>query len=147
MFNNNVKKGTQPLVDNIPTPGKADTTIIGTGSKFNGTLITVGIVRVDGYFSGEITVEGSVIVGENGYIKGNIKSSKVTIAGNVEGNIYCSGCLELTASGKLHGDIEVKNVSIEDGAVFTGKCSMIQQTSSPGYGSEANSGDTNTISE
>lgn len=128
MLNN--KKGSQSIIENTPV-NKADTTIIGSSSKFDGTLNTSGVVRVDGYFGGELNVEGSLIVGENGYIKGNINSDKVTIAGKVEGNIHCSGCLELTASGKLHGDIEVKNISIEDGAIFDGKCIMIQQSSSP----------------
>jgi hypothetical protein len=84
MFNN--KKGPQASYDAMP-PGKADTTIIGSGSKFDGTLNTNGIVRVDGIFSGELHVEGNIIIGENGYIKGNIKSDKITIAGKVEGNI------------------------------------------------------------
>lgn len=135
MFNN--KKGPQASYDAMP-PGKADTTIIGSGSKFDGTLNTNGIVRVDGIFSGELHVEGNIIIGENGYIKGNIKSDKVTIAGKVEGNIWCSGCVELTASGRLYGDIEVKNIIIEDGAVFEGKCIMSQQSSYPVFNSKDN---------
>lgn len=126
MFNS--KKGPQSMIENTPI-NKADTTIIGSSSKFDGTLNTSGVVRVDGYFSGELIVEGSLIVGDNGFIKGNIKSDKVTIAGKVEGNIHCSGCLEITSSGKLYGDIEVKNITIEDGAVFEGKCIMVQQHS------------------
>jgi cytoskeletal protein CcmA (bactofilin family) len=126
MFNS--KKGPQSLIDNTPV-NKADTTIIGSSSKFDGTLNTSGVIRVDGYFSGELNVEGNLIVGENGYIKGNIKSDRDTIAGKVEGNIHCGGCIEITASGKLYGDIEEKNISIEDGAVFEGKCIMAQQPS------------------
>jgi cytoskeletal protein CcmA (bactofilin family) len=135
MFNS--KKGPQSIIENTPV-NKSDTTIIGSGSKFDGTLNTSGVVRVDGYFGGELIIAGSLIVGENGYIKGNIKSDKVTIAGKVEGNINCTGCLELTSSGKLYGDIEVKNVSIEDGAVFEGKCIMAQRPLSSSYPSKDN---------
>lgn len=126
MFNS--KKGPQSPIENV-SPTKTETTIIGSGSKFDGTLNTSGIVRVDGYFGGELVIEGNTIVGESGYIKGNIRAEKVTIAGKVEGNIWCSGGLELTASGKLYGDIEVKSISIEDGAIFEGKCIMTQQSS------------------
>lgn len=130
MFNNNNnKKSSQTVVESSPG-NKADTTIIGSSSNFEGTLKSTGIVRVDGIFSGELNVDGNVIIGENGYIKGNINSNKVTIAGEVQGDVYCSGYLELTSSGRLRGDIEVKNVSIEDGAVFEGKCTMIQPSSS-----------------
>lgn len=112
---------------------KADTTIIGASSNFNGTLNSTGVIRIDGVFGGELNIDGNVIVGESGKINGNIKASRVTIAGTVEGNIYCSGTLELTSSGKLYGDIEVRTINIEDGAIFEGKCTMVQssKTTSP----------------
>jgi len=105
--------------------GKTDTTIIGAGSSFDGKLFSSGIVRIDGSFNGELNLEGSLIIGESGSIRGNISAKKVTIAGKVEGNIRCDGSLELTPSGKLYGDIDVRNIIIEDGAVFQGKCKMI----------------------
>lgn len=135
MFNN--KKGSQSIPESIQS-GKADTTIIGSSSLFEGKLKSIGIIRVDGSFSGELSVEGSVIVGDGGLIKGNVKADKITIAGKVEGNIYCSGTLELTPNGKLYGDIEVKSISIEDGAVFQGKCTMIDSSPALEGGTEAN---------
>lgn len=142
MFNN--KKSSQTIIETSSST-KADTTIIGSSSSFDGKLISTGIVRVDGILSGELEVDGNIIVGENGYIKGNIKSDKVVIAGKVEGNVYSSGSLELTSSGKLYGDIEVRNVTIEDGAVFEGKCTMIQSASSKG--SNTPSDDVSPITE
>jgi cytoskeletal protein CcmA (bactofilin family) len=101
--------------------------VIGSCSTFNGTLNSTAIVRVDGVFNGEINAEEGVIIGEGGYVKGNIKSSKVTIAGKIEGNVFCSNFLELTSSGKLLGDVKVKTLNIEEGAIFQGKCTMVQQ--------------------
>lgn len=149
MFNS--KKSSQVVVDVTPS-SKADTTIIGSSSHFDGKLDSIGIIRVDGVFSGELNIEGSVIVGESGNIKGNVKANKVTIAGKIEGNIYCDGNLELTSNGKLYGDIQVKAISIEDGAVFQGKCMMINE-SAPALesGSEADikllGDNTDTLSE
>lgn len=125
MFNS---KKTAPIITDTDTPGKSETTILGSGTSFDGILNSTGIVRVDGAFSGEMNVEGSVIIGESGYVKGNIRSGKVTIAGKIEGNVYCSTMLELTSSGKLFGDVEIKTINIEDGAIFQGKCTMIQET-------------------
>ena len=135
MFNN--KKSSQTIIE-TSSNNKADTTIIGSSSSFDGKLVSTGIVRIDGILSGELDVDGNIIVGENGYIKGNIRSNKVIIAGKVEGNVYSSGSLELTSSGKVYGDIEVRNVTIEDGAVFEGKCTMIQSTSSQGSNKAVN---------
>ncbi|HBM80785.1 MAG TPA: cell shape determination protein CcmA [Clostridiaceae bacterium] len=112
-------------MDNIKN---SETTIIGPCSKFEGKLKAEGIVRIDGTIGGELSVNGNVIVGEEGYIKGSINSEKVVIAGKVEGNIHCSGSLELTSSGKLYGDIEAKNIIIQDGAEFQGKCIMIKDS-------------------
>jgi len=135
MFNG--KKNSQPVVDITPNSSKADTTIIGSSSYFEGKLTSTGIIRIDGSFSGELNAEGSVIVGDSGSIKGNVKASKVTIAGKIEGNIHCNGILELTSNGKLYGDVQVKAISIEDGAVFDGKCMMIDSKPALESGSEA----------
>lgn len=126
----NSKKNVQNIIESGANY-RSDTTIIGSGANFNGTLNSSGIIRIDGNFEGEINIDGNVIVGESGRIKGNIKASKITIAGTVEGNIHCNGTLVLMASGKLYGDTEVKGISIEDGALFDGKCMMIKQSAAP----------------
>lgn len=126
----NSKRNIQTIIEPA-TNSKTDTTIIGSGANFNGTLNSSGIIRIDGTFEGELNIDGSVIVGESGKIKGNIKTSKITIAGTVDGNIHCSGTLELMSSGKLYGDMEVKGVNIEDGAIFDGKCTMIRPSIEP----------------
>lgn len=123
MFGN--KKNSQMDI-NVPTSSRTATTIISSGSDFNGTLNASGIVRIDGVFSGDMNIDGSLIIGESGCIKGNIKAEKVTIAGKVEGNIYLEGTLELASSGRLFGDIEIKGINITDGAIFQGKCIMIK---------------------
>jgi cytoskeletal protein CcmA (bactofilin family) len=138
MFGN--KKGSQTVIESSSS-FKADTTIIGTSSNFNGTLNSAGVIRIDGVFGGELNIDGNVIVGENGKINGNVRASKVTIAGTVEGNVYCSGTLELTSSGKLYGDIEVKTINIEDGAIFEGKCTMVHSSQK----SSADNNESNTL--
>lgn len=102
-------------------------TIIGQNSKLEGTINASGTVRIDGTYIGDIHADGDVIVGETGVINGNIFSNNLAITGKVEGNVSCRGLLEILPHGKLIGDIEVRNISISDGAVFSGKCSMISE--------------------
>jgi Integral membrane protein CcmA involved in cell shape determination len=118
-------KKNQNYVVESGTDSKPDTTIIGSNTSFDGTLKSSGIVRIDGTLTGELHVDGTILVGEGGKVNGNIKTNKITIGGVVEGNVHCSDTLNLMPSGKLHGDIEVKNINIENGAVFDGKCVMI----------------------
>jgi cytoskeletal protein CcmA (bactofilin family) len=99
-------------------------TIVGSGSEFQGTLLAQGTLRVDGRMSGEIQVQGDLIVGEKGQVKANVKARHVTVAGELRGDLELEGTLELTPTGQLHGDITVANLIIGEGANFQGSCKM-----------------------
>lgn len=99
-------------------------TIIGPSSNIEGKINASGTVRIDGKYTGDIFTDEDVLIGENGFINGNINARNVSISGKVDGNIFCKGLLEILPTGHLDGDIEVKKISISDGAVFKGKCSM-----------------------
>ncbi|MDH5657589.1 MAG: polymer-forming cytoskeletal protein, partial [Spirochaetia bacterium] len=43
--------------------------LIGEGSEFRGEFKVKDLVRVDGYFKGNIITEGKVLVGQNGLIE------------------------------------------------------------------------------
>jgi len=106
-------------------------TIIGSGSEFQGTLVVQGTLRIDGRVSGEIHVQGDLIVGEKGQVNANVKARHVTIAGELRGDLELEGTLELTSTGQLYGDISVANLIIAEGASFQGNCKM-QATGSKG---------------
>jgi cytoskeletal protein CcmA (bactofilin family) len=46
------------------------------------------------------------------------------VAGQVFGNIVCTGHLEILASGAIEGDIEAGSVHIETGGAFHGTSRM-----------------------
>jgi len=48
----------------------------------------------------------------------------VIISGEVEGNVFAQERLEITANGKLMGDITAPRVSIAEGVLFEGQCTM-----------------------
>jgi cytoskeletal protein CcmA (bactofilin family) len=99
-------------------------TLIGTSAMIKGDIISEGNVRIDGSFEGTIISKKQVIIGEPASVKGNIAANTIIIYGNVKGNIKSEGLLEIMPTGKLYGDIEVKSVSIKEGAVFQGKSIM-----------------------
>lgn len=116
MFNN--KKGA-----NSPNYDRVDT-LLGKTASINGTLQCSGTIRIDGTFEGELKVDGDVVVGETGRLNGNIYATNAYIAGKVEGNLKIAGQVHLTSSCSVHGDIDVSNLIVDEGAVFTGKCIM-----------------------
>ncbi|MBL8022852.1 MAG: polymer-forming cytoskeletal protein [Elusimicrobia bacterium] len=98
-------------------------TIIGPGSRFQGTIRSKGFVRIDGIVEGGISAEG-VIVGEKAHITGDILAKMVFVAGKVTGNVTAAQALELQPKGQIRGDVRAVQLSIADGALFEGNCLM-----------------------
>ena len=99
-------------------------TIIGKGSKINGTLTIQGGIRVDGEVEGSIESDGFVTIGPSGAAKADIKAEECLISGKVVGNVTCMDAVELDSSGRMNGDIVAKILKIHTGAVFNGNSSM-----------------------
>ena len=101
-------------------------TLVGINTIFTGNVESDGTVRVDGKIKGDIKVGGDVYVGESAVITGSINAANVHLAGMVEGNIICRGILKILTTAKLYGDIKVNSFVADEGALFQGKCSMME---------------------
>jgi cytoskeletal protein CcmA (bactofilin family) len=101
-------------------------TIVGPSVKMQGDLISEGNIKIEGGVTGKITTSESLVIGSGAEIIAEIKAGNASIAGSVKGNITISGQLILHATAQVHGDISCGVLRVEDGAHFTGKCSMSQ---------------------
>ena len=100
--------------------------LIGEGCELEGTLkLTEGVSRIDGKLLGVVEGNGALILGEKGYIKGEVKVESVHVYGKVEGNITCNE-LSIYSTGSVIGDIRTKILSVERGGKFNGKCDMLE---------------------
>ncbi len=100
------------------------TAFIDQGSEFEGKLTFKDTVRIDGTFSGEITSENTLIVGETGNVDAKIRSNTVVVSGTVVGNIIATRQIVLHKSAKVQGDMSAPSLMIEEGAVFNGQLTM-----------------------
>jgi len=100
-------------------------TLIGKNTVIEGSLNAEGTVRIEGKLKGDVNISGNLIVGDAGFVIGNVKADSVLLSGVIEGNITVENHLHLTSSSKLTGDIEAKNIIIDEGAVFNGNCKMV----------------------
>ena len=100
-------------------------TVIGKSSSFKGNLTSQGSIRIDGLITGDVVSEGDVLIGKDGKVKGNIKAVNVHLSGTVEGNITATGILRIMNKTKLFGDFTVKSFVADEGAIFQGKCQML----------------------
>ncbi len=99
-------------------------TIIGAGVSVEGDFNGKGDVIVEGQLKGSIKTKQNVTIGEQALIEAEIEAANAYIAGRVKGNIKTEEKIELTKSAVVDGDITTKIISIEDGAIFNGHCSM-----------------------
>ena len=99
-------------------------TIIGAGTAVKGEIACKGTVRIEGQVSGRVTSEDTIVVLEMGRVKADLTAGQVIIGGEVEGNIVARERIEISAKGKLLGDINAPRVSIAEGVLFEGLCTM-----------------------
>ena len=77
----------------------ADLTIEG---KIHGT----GHVRIAGQFKGDVNVEGDLTIEKGAKLTGGVRAQKITIAGELEGNIEAAQRVDLLETGVLTGDVK-----------------------------------------
>jgi cytoskeletal protein CcmA (bactofilin family) len=97
---------------------------VGGGSTITGSLDVSGGLRVDGFIDGQVKVSGTLTVGHEGRIKGDVAASHAVIGGTINGTIRAEKQLELQNGSRIEGDIVTKSLIIEEGVFFEGSCSM-----------------------
>ena len=111
---------------NIKILGKLNVT-----GKINGNSEAVEVYAQGANVVGNITSHGSVKIGNNSIIRGNIFATSAVIAGAVKGDIDVKGPVVLDASAIVMGNIKSKSVQINNGAVIEGLCSQCYADVSP----------------
>ncbi len=98
--------------------------LIGAGTEITGDVNSNGDIRIDGILTGNLKTAGKVVIGETGKVKGEIDCKNSEVLGEINGKIKVGELLSLKATSKISGDIITKKLAIEPGAVFTGNCTM-----------------------
>lgn len=99
-------------------------TVVGPSVKIQGDLNSEGNIRIEGQVAGKVNTSQSVHVGESAKIAADVHAGNVIVAGEIQGNVKVTGNLILQASARIAGDISCSVLRVEDGAQFTGKCTM-----------------------
>ena len=81
-----------------------------------------GGLRIDGLFQGEISSDGTLIIGESAVIRGDVHASCVLVSGEIHGNTIADERIEILTPARVYGDIRSPKIIMGAGAVFEGKC-------------------------
>lgn len=99
--------------------------VLGTGTRLQGTLQVEESIRIDGHLEGNIEQsEGHahwVVIGRTSEIHGDIRAQNVRVAGKVIGNINASGNVELANGAEVRGNIKHSAITVEPGASVHGQ--------------------------
>ena len=97
---------------------------IGNGTTIEGKFTFEGPAVINCKIVGDIEAKGAITVGSLGEVQGNITGAEVIICGKVNGDIEAGNKIYLSKPGCVQGNLKAPKISIDDGVVFNGNCSM-----------------------
>src|ERR1700685_3867734 len=83
-------------------------------------------LKIHGRYTGKLDTRGTLTIGSTAQVEANIVGENVILAGTVKGNIIAKRMLVLMPSAVLHGDISTPKLNIVEGAIFQGRCHMLE---------------------
>lgn len=94
------------------------------GTDVVGDIQSTGDVRVDGRIKGNLKLAGKLVIGDKGWVEGEVHCAEATVAGSFKGKLHIKGLLTLQASSKVQADVITGKLAVEPGAEFAGQCAM-----------------------
>ena len=113
-----------------------EVTVVGTGARLEGNVVSAGSLRIDGQVKGQINADGDVVLSPQSQVEADIRSQNVSVAGRFKGNIVVKGKAHLARGGRVDGNITSKTLVVEEGGVFHGQ-SIMDATAASGSGPQA----------
>ncbi len=102
-------------------PRELKESLIAADLTIEGKIQGTGHIRIAGQFKGDVNVEGDLTVEKGAKLTGGVRASKVTIAGELEGNIDGAQRVELLESGVLNGDLKAGSLTVAAGSRMRGQ--------------------------
>ena len=94
------------------------------GTNVTGELEFTGMLRIDGNFHGSISTGDTFIIGEHATVHADIRAGQVEIHGHVFGSIDAKHRVEVSATGRVRGDIQCPVLAMTPGAMLDGRVQM-----------------------
>lgn len=98
--------------------------LLGAGTRVSGDLVFCGGLRIDGRVEGDVSVAhieaGTLTVGDEGVVAGDVRVSHLVVFGCIEGSVHATGLVELRAGARIRGDVHYGAIEMHQGAVIEG---------------------------
>lgn len=104
-------------------------TLIGEGTEIDGIVNFSGGLHVVGKINGGAVSENEdslLILSENALVTGNVRVKHLIVNGQIDGEVYVEGKVELFDKARINGDIHYKILELPVGARVNGKLIRIE---------------------
>ena len=95
--------------------------LIAADITIEGKIEGGGSVRIAGSFKGDVNVQGDLTIEAGAKLTGGVRADKVTIAGELEGNVLEASRVDLLETGAVIGDLKAGSLTVAAGARMRGK--------------------------
>jgi cytoskeletal protein CcmA (bactofilin family) len=99
-------------------------TILSQDIDFSGTLNFEKPFLIRGKVAGEIRAQELLVIDEGAVVNANIHAPRLVVRGFVMGDVTAAEKVEISATGKLLGNVITPQISMETGCMFNGYCTM-----------------------
>lgn len=112
--------------------------IIGRGTRIEGTVRFSGALRVEGSVHGEVRGDGraaaTLDLGPQGNITGSVAGVDVRSEGRIDGVVTDAGIVELRADSQTSGELSYAVIDVQHGAVVDCQLHPLRDAGEPPAG-------------
>ncbi len=84
-------------------------------------------LKINGNFNGTMECRGTLTIGSTASVDAHIIGDNIVIAGKVRGDIIAKKMIVMMPTAVLNGNISTPKLNIVEGAIFQGKCQMLDE--------------------
>ena len=97
---------------------------LGSDTVYEGTLSFKGTVRIEGKFTGDILSDGTLNIGKDAKVQGNLAVGELLLSGHFSGDAMAKRRTVIYSSGVFEGNLATPKLLTEEGGILEGQITM-----------------------
>ncbi|MFW5744907.1 MAG: bactofilin family protein [Spirochaetota bacterium] len=99
-------------------------TVLAEDIDFDGEIHFSEPLLIKGSLRGKVVSDTDLYINADAVVAARIEARKVSVKGEVQGDIYASNRLELFSSARVTGNVHTPDLIVQSGCRLNGSCTM-----------------------